>query len=657
MKNPMESPTIRESLYLPESRIRDGAIEFSFREIEEFDPIEIMTVLSAYRLLEANREKDSQVIFGIRYALGNCRGRKKPSANLIHALLKAVGEYYKRCLRTRVDPLEFTFAAEALHSNKASTNFSQAIESAWKRFEQHDVALEKRTGLNVANAIYMTKELMSAIDSRMADVKEPRRVTLKKSQYYDFAYFVRPEDELVRSWRKAMTFSRQQIESLFPSVVPKVEGYLNLTSISMDKILPIHDPLDSDTLYEFPVVSSGGKYYVPVPHYLLYGLTLRLHRELRTDTGYRGQYLGTKGGILEEWAAEELRLLLRTEDIFRNRKYRDGTGRTEADIIVSYGDYLIFVECTTKWVDVDAWRGQTVAVQEVLTESIKKCYKQALRAKRAYLDGRLDLGLPKKARKTLTMVVTDSLYPNLMYEHAMAFQWHHDSYISRMVEDEDYPYIISVTDLETLRRLSDPPLFMQFLIERLGMYALPLFLAHDELDYFTLFTKSEYPEIKDLVTKSGKALNYVAHVVPPPVLSNLFMECLDILGTDSSAVIKPKADYSPEVAANAFGLIYQLYISWRGAEHLVFNSDEYEAIISRYKRRGEKCRALVWEGLEEYIDHLRILGEDQEADRLRRKLDEGGFAEEVGILIVNPTDIYQNIYHRITERLGNARPP
>ena len=650
----MKPQAVEESLHVTATSAQARSTMFSFPGIGEFDPIETMVALSTYRLLKANGEKDSQVIFGIRFALGNCRGRRKPSPDLIHDLVKAIGEYYRRCLGTKTTPLEFTFAAEALHSNKVNMNISQAIESTWKRFEQHDAALLKRTGLNVANAIYMTKELMNAIDAKMANVKEPRPVKLKKSQFYDFTYLVRPEDRLVKSWRNAMTFSRQQIDSLFPSISEKVEKYLKLTSISLDKIPPTLDPLDPDALYEFPIVVSHEMYYVPVPHYLLYGLTLRLHRELRTDVGYRGQYLGKKGGILEEWAAEELRLLLRSEDIFRNRKYRDGEGKAEADIILNYGDYLIFVECTTKWIDVDAWRGQTVAVQEVLAESIRKCYKQALRAKKAYLDGRLDLGLPKRPMKMLTMVVTDSFYPNLMYEHALASQWHLESYISMMVKDNDYPYIISVNDLETLRRLSDAPLFMQFVLERLEMYNHPTFLAHDEFDYFILFTKGEYPRIKDIFTKSGKVLNYVAHVVPPPVLSNLFMECLDVLGTDSSAVIKPRADYSPEVAANAFGLIYQLYNTWRGGMHLVFNLEEYEALISGYKSRGERCRALVWEGLEEYIDHLRILGESQKADLLRKKLDEGGFGEDTGILIVNPTDIYRNIYREIADRLNKS---
>ena len=628
-------------------------MQFSYPRVEDLNPFETMASLSAYRLIELNREKDSMIIFGIRFAAATCRGARSPSSSEVYDLLQSIGQYYRGYFKGRATPLEFLFANEALHSNRATGNSSQAIESAWKRFEQHDIALQKKVGFNIANAIYISTGLMHAVEDKMQNTREPKRVKLTKSQYYDFSYYVRPEERLVRAWSNAIKFQREEIEALFPSLGPKVGRYLDMTSISIEEFPALSDPLDVDTLFESPVITLGENYVIPVPHYLLHGLPLRLHRELSDDSGYRGQYLGKKGGILEEWAAEELRLILRPGEIFRKKKYEDRGGRAEADIIVSYGDYLIFVECTTKWVGIDAWRGTTPAVYQILTESISKCYKQALRAKSAYLDGRLSLPLQNIPRKILVMVVTDSFYPNLLIEHSLARQANAVSYLSRMIEGQDYPYIVNIHDLETLRRLTDADLFMRFVLERLWMYEHPIFLAHDEFDYFILFTKKEYQEIKDTIIKSGTTLNYVGHVPPPSVLSPLFLECLEILGTDSFGIIKAKDAYSPELAASTFGLIYQLYNTWRGAEHLVFDSKGYDQVVSRYREQGVKCRALVWEGLEEYIGYLKLIGNREEATKLRKKLDEGGFAEDLGILIVNPTDMYRTIYRSLIESNEN----
>lgn len=613
--------------------------------LRALDLLETVSMISAYKLRPENWQKEAIVEFALRLATSYCRGSRRPTSHELQSFLQKVGEFYKHYSITSAHPLEMVFTNYALSDNRVKGNLDQTIESLWKRFQKHDTFLEKKLGFNVANAIFFASGVLSTITDRMKKTKPPKIKKINKSEYYDFTFFVKPESRIIRDWSKAIRFSLEELVSIFPRHLrTKAKAYLEFATISLSDLPEIHDPLQANPLFGAPIIKFQNEYLIPTPYCLLHGLSSRLQQILCEDPEYRGRYGKDKGEMLEEWTSEELRLLFRSGKLFRRVRYKSADSEPDADIIVNYGEYLIFAECTTKGIPQASRKGIPMSIQDTLASSVRKCYLQALRAKRAFVEGRLKLKLDTKPSKLILMIVTETLYPNLMSEFALTRRSEADSYLDHLIKDKEYPYIISIYDLESIRHIADEKTFMAFLLERLSMYEQPYFLAYDEFDYFILFSKPEYEEIKEEIIKAQVTLNYVAHL-PSPVMKPLtFHALLDTIGSDRFAILKIGDKYDKKYASIAFCLLYELYCTWDAVmKHFVFDAKGFNALIGEYRNKGTKCRAVVWEGMYEYLKFCHEIGRDQDCKEIERKLEDGSIGNELNVLITLPTDIYEEI--------------
>jgi hypothetical protein len=618
--------------------------ELSLAHLRELEPVETICILSAYQLQPENSEKQAMIEFAIRLAASHCHGSKRPTLTELHSFIQSVGEFYKHYSTKGIPSLESVFSSQFLFSNYVEGNLDQTIDSLWKRFEKHEKFLEKKIGFNVANAILFVSGILSRITLKMEKTKPPKPKRLKKSERYDFAFFVQPKERIVKSWSDAILFGPEEIESLFPSrVVARVKKYIVFASVLASNLPEISDPLEANPLLKTPIIKFQDKFLIPVPYYLMHGLSSRLNDEISKDQRYKGKYGHDKGKVLEERASEELRLIFRSGQMFRNVKYKSFGSKPDADIIISYDKYLIFVECTTKGIPQSSRMGDPASVTDTLAKSIEKCYLQALRAKKAFTDGRLKLKLAKKPSQLLLMIVTDSLFPNLISEFVLARRFGADSYLSHLIKDKEYPYIISITDLESLRHVADERFFMEFILERLGMYEKPYFIAYDELDYFILFSKPEYKEIKKKVIQSEVTLNYVAHLPSPVINPHTFHILLNTIGADDFVILKIGDRYDKMLVTIGFNLLYHLYCDWEIAKkHFVFNAKEFSSLVKEYREKGMKCRAIFWEGFYEYLKFCQETGRYQEIRDIKQKLKDGSIRNDLNVLIVIPTDIYND---------------
>lgn len=618
-------------------------------ELRPLDPLSTIGIFSAFALVPQNSERLSMIHFGIRLAGAYCSGTKKPSIKQVRSLLSNIGQYYKSYSRGD-DALGAIFSGQALFTNWVEANTDQTVAAIWKRFERHQQVLERDMGFNVATAIYVTKRILFETQRRMEDIPAPlpNKRRPAKRKYYDFAYFKRPSDKVRRAWTKAISFTTPEIQALVPPHIrEKVMKYLEARTLPISSLPKSLDPLSENVLVEFPFIKSGGAYPLPIPPNLLHGLSLRLHRILAENPGYVGEYKRLKGGVLEEWAAEEFRLLFLEGTIFRNVAYQEKSGKAEADIIISYKDYLIFVECTTKWITPESWKGEPRAIQFTLAKSVRKCYLQALRAKRAYVRGDLKLKLSNEPKSLMLFVLTDTLYPNLLAEHSLSKFRHLTSYLDEMIVDHEYPYIINIFDLETLRHVTDTDTFLKFVTERLELYQHPVFLAQDEWDYFVLYSKPEYGKIKSLLLAHGTTLNYVQHNPPPVSESPFFFAVLDAIGSEQFTFIRIGERYDRTLVTITMNLIYDIYNSWDATQrYFIFSREQFDSLLSDFKRRGTRGRLVVWEGLPEYFELSHRLG-DRSGIELERRMKDGSIGENLDALATFHTDIFDEIMSRL----------
>jgi hypothetical protein len=615
-------------------------------DLRELDPLETISVISAYKVQPENSHKEAMIEFAMRLATSYCRGSRRPTTHELQSFIQRVGEFYRHYSITNVRPLEMVFTNYALFDNRVEGNLEQTIESLWKRFEKYDMFLEKKLGFNVANAIFFASGLLSTITNRMKKTKPSKIKKLNKSEYYDFAFFVKPEDRVIKDWSNAIRFSFEELISIFPKHLrTKAKRYLEFATIPLNTLPELQDPLDENPLFGAPIIKfRNEQHIIPTPYYLLHGLSSRLQKTLCEDPKYRGRYGKSKGEMLEEWTNEELRLIFRSGRLFKRVRYESASSQPDVDIIVNYGEYLIFVECTTKGIPQASRKGISMSIENTLANSIRKCYLQALRAKRAFVEGRLRLTLDPKPTKLVLMIVTDTLYPNLMSEFALARRFEADSYLDHLIQDKEYPYIISIYDLESIRRVADEKTFMAFFLERLNMYEQPYFLAYDEFDYFILFSKPQYDEIKQKIIRAQATLNYVAHLPSPVMKPYTFHVLLDAIGSDRFVVLKIGDKYDKEYAFIAFYLLYELYCTWDVVmKHFVFDAKGFNALMREYKNKGVKCRAVVWEGMYEHLKFCHDIGQDQDCRGIERKLKDGSIGNELNILITFSTDIYEDM--------------
>jgi len=602
-----------------------------------------LSLISAYRAQPPNMQKEAVIQFAIRLAASFCRGTDRPTINDIHDFIKSVGEFYTDYISQHKPTLQNFFSNQALFSNHVEGNIDQTIESIWKNYQKHDKFLEAKLGFNVANAIFFTNSILALVTIKLCKSKGPKDKKLSKRDFYNLAFFVQPDEKTRACWSNAIIFTLEEITNALPNhLTAKLQKYIEFVSIPLEKIPQTTNPLDPDPLLLKPMVKINDQYLIPTPYYLLHGLSDRLQAEIAKDFKYHGRFGNEKGHVFEERTHEELRQLFKNGKIFKNIIYESSGSLPDSDIIVNYEEYLFFVECTSKNICNLSKQGNAASVNETLKDSIKKCYLQAKRAKKAYLDGRIKLQLDRQPSKFVLMVVTDLLYPNLLSEYIMAQHYKKRSYLSDLVTDGEYPYIISISDLQSIRCLSDEATFIRFVEERLNMYRQPYFLAQDEFDYFILFNKPEYEEIKEKILKVQTVLDYVAHIQSPLAKTRTFYEILETIGSEDFAVFKIGKRYDRALASIGFSLLYDIYCDWSlTLEHFVFDIKGFNAIILEHQKKGTTCRAIVWEGLYEYLDFCRLIGHKEEAKLIEQKLKECSLKKEPNALIVIPTDIYE----------------
>jgi hypothetical protein len=602
-------------------------------ELSSFDPQKMIALAYSYMLHPSNFRKSAMIEFATLLAACHCRGNKQPSKNDTAHLMRRIGSLFRECgTEEYKNLLDFGFVIQGLFVGQQG-DLDQVIELTWKRFESHDSFLEKKLGFNVANAIFFAKSLLSSILAKMSNTKGPKPVMLTKEQEYDFSYFVDPDDQLVEAWEKAIQFSEDELVRLVPQhLAQRFKCYLRGVTIDLVELPRISNPLESNPLFEKPIIKFRNKYVIPVPAYVLGYLSLRLHRELLADTEYRGKYISLKGRVLEESAHEKLRMIFSFGQVFRNIRYRDSGKKVEADIIVAFRDCLIFVECTTRWITGASRRGNPIAIRRDLDKSIRKCYLQARRARQAYQNGHLRLKLKNRPAKFLTIVVTDTLFPNLLLDMSDG------TYVKGLVQDHDYPYIVSIFDLEFIAEMLDADKFIEFVLERIDLYEHPHIICTDESDYVKLFLKPEYKKIKQALISGYHTLSYIGPevVTQRQVLSNPLHIILDAIGSDGFMLLEFRGGYSKEMVENAMGLLYLVYDDWdKVLPHMVFDAKGFNVVVQSYRQQGKKCRAIAWEGMNEYLKHA----VSDEAKQFSQKLRDGSIREDVNILIPFETDL------------------
>jgi hypothetical protein len=568
--------------------------------------------------------------YAIALAGSRCKGVKQPTVEEATALLRRIGRFYSQVGKSTVDtPSAMGFVSQALFFN-AQGDMDHWVEAAWKRFERHEAFLDEKLGFNIANAIFFARTILLMAYRKMVGTNL-NNARLSKEQYYDVSYMVAPTAELVKAWDNAVKFSEEELSRQVPHEVrQRLHRYLERMSVKLAEIPPINSPLETNPLAERPLLRDGESYFAPLPAYLLKFLSLEIHNDLLSDPTYRGKYMQLKGPVLEEWAHELFRKMFPSDQIFRNIPYKHDGRDAEADIVIAWEDHLIFVECTTKWLKRDTLRGDLQAIRRDLDDSIRKCYNQLLRDKSAFDQGELKLKLKQLPSKFQFLIMTDTLYPNLLLDAA------YGHYISNLVGGGVFPYVLSVFDLQFASETIGPEKFIEFIAERLEMYKMPNIFCTEESDYLKLFLNPQYSKLKELLASKKSTMNYIGPPTqkPPDQINPLYM-IIDAIGSDRFVSIGFAGKYGNILVGSVMGFLYLVYNDWDAViPHMVFSPEGFRNVVEASRKKGLKCREVAWVGMLDYLTNIRT----PESRSLIERIQNGNLREDVNVLIGFPTD-------------------
>jgi hypothetical protein len=579
---------------------------WDYDKIRNLDPVKTLGGLAAYAIMPENLEKMAFIEFATRIAAGNCRGIRTPKPGTLHNMLVNTGrDLFLRLPKDRANGLEEAFRSQSFFLRGIEGSVNQSIDASWKRFNVHDTILREKVGFTVGNGIFFCRTLVNMIHSRTESVEPPQRKHVGQRQFHDFGYFVRPEIRITDAWSGAVKFTQRDLERVVPPAIrDRTKPFLDSVSLTLESFERDPAPLEESPLHDRPVVKVGDNYLLLFFANLFRGLSSRFQGVLINDPRYWGSYGHKKGAVLEEWTAESLRRAFPSAQIFRNIKYRSNGKEGESDIILSFGEFLLFVECTTKWIQPDSRKGVAEAIRYDLAHSVEKCYRQGNAAKDAFLAGDLVPHLSAKPSRFITMIVTDTLYPNLLLDISESPSVGgpiHGAYLKNLVKEGDFPYIVNIFDLEALATMADEKVLTQFISERIELSRLARIISYDEPDYLRLFLKPDYQLFKEAVRRSNSVLHYVGSSELPTRKSPLFLAVLNAIGSEMFAIVDLKSSAGREAKRTALDVLYSTYCNWDEAFiHLVRDEREFRTLVETHYNSGSPCRLIAWEGFWDY---------------------------------------------------------
>jgi hypothetical protein len=214
---------------------------------------------------------------------------------------------------------------------------------------------------------------------------------------------------------------------------------------------------------------------------------------------YDTQYLRQKSRWLEERAANCLVRLFPTESIYRNVSYPDpgrGTGSTaELDVAVHWPPFLILVEAKAAQFRLESQLGDIGRLRTDIKKNVEDAFEQARRAN-YYIrsvpeaqfteqgTGRTLVIRQEAIQRTYLLTVSLHLLGTLATRLAAVRSL-------GLFQDEEYPWALSIADLDTVTEFCPgPDVFLHYAERRMEVQQEALKFRADELEFWGAYLKT-----------------------------------------------------------------------------------------------------------------------------------------------------------------------
>lgn len=284
----------------------------------------------------------------------------------------------------------------------------------------------------------------------------------------------------------------------------EIEGLINLIGMTVDKRKTLNEIIEvrQNPLYVLP----DQRVVVVDPPNAMDALWEAFDSVARTDSSFwDGKYAARKGDWLEDKAIEHLEMIFPKSNIFKSLSYPDltktGKATAELDIAIEWGPFLLLIEAKAKQFRMESQLGDIGRLRTDIKKNVEDAFEQAKRA----VDYIENTDSPEfvekstgrilkidKSRIKKTFLLTVSLHNLAGLATTLAvFQ---DIGLFR---DSDYPFSVSIADLEFIAEFCDcPDVFLNYIERRLEIQKLDIAFRGDELDLLSAYLSTRLQKQK-----------------------------------------------------------------------------------------------------------------------------------------------------------------
>lgn len=378
-------------------------------------------------------------------------------------------------------------------------------------YSAHDKWFKDKLGFTIDQALHLAESIISEYNDR---VNSERELSLKKAKKYIKShpqsnlssedqkkyltqvgcyYFFGESDRILsftlKQFIKFSGYPENVCRSFLTRLSQKFE-YRNPKFPNTFKKAK-SAPWDYNTLYEKPIISYQGKYYVPLPSLFYEVLYHTFYYDLIGDDQYWNSG-GSKiyANALELKTAEYLERIFPKASIFINPEYPNG--QELCDVLVLYDRYVLVLQDKTKRMQHESLLGKSIEkIKDDIAKGIKSAFDQAIKAK-SYLES----GKPVKVKVKNGNIIIDSRQISNIYPISVTL----DSYqnfttrfantnsILKVFDENKYPWSVSLSNLGTITEIIDSPYqFLHYIQRRFTIEKTTFQLMADEIDLLGLY--------------------------------------------------------------------------------------------------------------------------------------------------------------------------
>ena len=223
-----------------------------------------------------------------------------------------------------------------------------------------------------------------------------------------------------------------------------------------------------NAVHSRPVMALGnGLYCIPIFPNLSKAIYDNPYYWMIEDERYIDTALRNRGNATESITHDLLAPVFGSRRVFKGVKVnKDKADITDIDVLAVSGNKAVIAQCKSKKLTIDARRGDGKALRNDFTKAVQDAYDQAIKARKALIDGNYRLinergatvSLPNKVDEVYVLCVTGDHYPAVMTQARV--------YLKRQDKDP-HLILLSIFDMDLVSFfLKDRYEFLYYLQQR-----------------------------------------------------------------------------------------------------------------------------------------------------------------------------------------------